>query len=84
MRCERCKASCEVHYAESYEVDWYCEAGFPEEERNEDKNGDLGCNLHYKTIQKRVDESEKAWIKDKEQYVDWFLKTGGLENEREN
>lgn len=76
MRCERCKASCEIHYAESYEEDWYCQVGVPEEEMNEDKNGDWGCNLHYKTIQKKVDEIEKAWLKDKEQFVDWFLREG--------
>ena len=76
MRCERCKASCEVHYAESYETDWYCNAGVPESEMNEDKNGEWGCNLHWKTIQKRVDANERAWLKDKEAFVDWWLKEG--------
>ena len=74
MRCERCKASYEVHYPESYEVDWYCNAGVPEDEMYEDKNGEWGCNLHWKTIQKLIDANEKAWLKDKEQFVEWFLK----------
>ena len=74
MRCERCKASCEVNYAESYEVDWYCDAGVLDDERDENKDGELGCNLHWKTIQKRVEDNKKAWLKDKEEYVEWFLK----------
>ena len=73
MRCERCKASCEEHYAESNECDWYCNAGVPEDEMNEDKNGLWGCNLHYKTIEKRVNANEQAWLKDKEAFVDWWL-----------
>lgn len=74
MRCERCKASCEVHYAESYETDWYCEAGVPEDAMNENKDGEWGCDLHWKTIQKRVEDNEKAWLTDKEEYVEWLLK----------
>ena len=74
MRCERCKASCEVHYAESYEVDWYCHAGVSENEMNENKNGEWGCDLHWKTIQRRVENNESAWLKDKEAQVEWFLK----------
>ena len=74
MRCERCKASCEVHYAESYEVDWYCHAGVSENEMNENKDGEWGCDLHWKTIQRRVKNNESAWLKDKEAQVEWFLK----------
>ena len=74
MRCERCKASCEVHYSESYETDWYCKAGVSEDEMNENRIGEWGCNLHWKTIQKRVENNEKAWLKDKEEQVEWFLK----------
>ena len=73
MMSERCKASCEVHYAESYEVDWYCDAGVPEDEMNENEDGKWGCNLHWKTIQKRLEANEKAWLKDKEEHVEWFL-----------
>ena len=73
MRCNRCKASCETHYAESYEVDWYCKVRVLEDDMNEDKNGDWGCNLHWRTIEKKVEETEEAWFKDKEQYVEWFL-----------
>lgn len=80
MRCERCKASCEIHYAESYETDWYCEAGVSEDEMNENKDGEWGCNLNWKTIQKRIEENEKAWLKDKEEYVEWLLKK---ENKKE-
>ena len=46
----------------------------------EDKNGELGCRLHWKTIQKRVEENERAWLRDKEQFVEWYLK----EQENEN
>lgn len=80
MRCERCKASYEEHYAESYECDWYCKAGVPEDEMNENKYGEWGCNLHYKTIEKRLKINEAAWIKDKEAYVEWFLKEQQNEN----
>lgn len=74
MRCERCKASYEVHYAESYVTDWYCRAGVSEDQMNENTNGDWGCDLHWKTIQKLVENNEKAWLKDKEEQVEWFLK----------
>lgn len=74
MRCERCKASCEVHYAESYETDWYCDAGVLEDEMNENSQGEWGCSLHWKTIQKRLEFNEEAWLRDKEQQVEWFLK----------
>ena len=80
MRCENCKASNEVHYAESDAMDWYCNAGVPDNEMYEDKNGELGCRLHWKTIQKRVEENERAWLRDKEQFVEWYLK----EQENEN
>ncbi len=73
MRCERCKASHEVYYAESSECDWYCDAGVLENDMNEDKNGQWGCNLHYKTINKILDKNQEAWIADKEAFVDWFL-----------
>ena len=79
MRCERYKASCEEHYAESNETDWYCEAGVSEDEMNENKDGEWGCKLHWKTIQKKIEENEKAWLKDKEEHVEWFLK----KNEKE-
>lgn len=72
MRCERCKASCEEHYAESYEIDWYCDAGVSEDDRNEDSNGNLGCSLHYKTIEKAIKKNEEAWLKDKEQFVEYY------------
>ena len=74
MRCERCKASYEQHYAESYDTDWQCLAGFQDEERDENEAGELGCPLHWKTIQKRMKECEEAWLKDKEQWVEWYLK----------
>ena len=77
MRCEHCKASCEECYAESYETDWYCKSGVPENEMNEDKNGEWGCNLHWKTIKKRLEDNEKAWLRDKEQFVDWYLSEQG-------
>ncbi len=79
MKCERCKASCETHYAESYEVDWCCNAGVPEDEMYENAKGNWGCKLHWKTIQKRVEANEEAWIKDKELFVDWFLGNKGAE-----
>lgn len=82
MRCERCKASYEVHYAESYETDWYCRAGVQEDEMNENKNGEWGCDLHWKTIQKLVENNEKAWLKDKEEQVEWFLKRENGEVEK--
>lgn len=72
MRCYRCKASCEEHYAESYEVDWYCNAGVSDNDRNEDGNGNLGCSLHYKTIEKAIKENEEAWLKDKEQLAEYY------------
>lgn len=81
MRCYKCKASCEVHYPESYEVDWYCDAGVSEDEMNENKDGEWGCNLHWRTIQKRVEINEKAWLKDKEAQVEWFLKQESEDNE---
>lgn len=74
MRCCKCKASIEVSYPESYECDWYCMIGVSENDMNEDKNSEWGCNLHYKTINKRVDQIEKAIEKDHEAQVEWFLK----------
>lgn len=82
MRCERCKASCEDHYAESYDVDWYCMIGVPESAMYEDKNGEWGCNMHYKTINKKVKEIEKHIEREREAYVEWFLKEKENENER--
>ena len=84
MRCYKCKASCETHYAESYEVDWYCLAGVTEDEMNEDKSGEWGCNLHYKTIEKRVEENDKAWLKDKEEFVKWFEEQERINALKEN
>lgn len=74
MRCEQCKASCEVHYAESYECDWYCMIGVPEDNMNENDCGQWGCNLHYKTINKKVQEIEEHIEKDREAFVEWFIK----------
>lgn len=75
MRCKNCPCSSETHYAESYEVDWVCEAG-KEDESYEDKSGDWGCNIHYKTARKIHSNVEDAWIKDKEQFVEWAQKEG--------
>lgn len=72
MKCTNCKASHIQYYAESYECDWYCLAGVQDEERIEKADGQLGCNLHYKTIQKRIDDNEKAWLKEKEEYIKWI------------
>jgi hypothetical protein len=78
MRCYNCKASCTVHYSESYETDWYCNAGVSEDEMNEDRNGELGCNLKAKTIQQRIDFNERAWLKDKADFVNWMQKHGNI------
>ena len=74
MRCCKCKASIEDSYPESYDCDWYCMVGVPEDSMNEDKDGEWGCNLHYKTINKRVNQLEMAIEKDHEAQVEWFLK----------
>ena len=47
MRCKRCKA-CKTEGFEYPEE--YCCIGVSDDEINEDRNGDLGCNLHWKTI----------------------------------
>lgn len=47
MRCKRCKA-CKTEEFEYPEE--YCCIGIYDDELNEDRNGDLGCNLHWKTI----------------------------------
>ena len=75
MRCERCKASCEEHYAESYECEWYCAVGVVEDGMNENSNGDWGCNLHYKIIEKRLNEIELALEKEREAFVRWYLES---------
>ena len=74
MRCERCPASREECYAESYECDWYCLAGVQDDDREEFGDGELGCRLHPMTVKKRVRINEEAFLKDKEEQVEWFLK----------
>ena len=43
-RCKACKTE-GFEYPEEY-----CCIGVSDDEINEDRNGDLGCNLHWKTI----------------------------------
>jgi hypothetical protein len=57
MKCEHCKASTEEHYAESYEVDWYCACGVDDNDRTENAKGKLGCNLHYAEVNRKVSQS---------------------------
>lgn len=58
MKCERCPANVKT----SYEYDEYdCYAGVPDEELTEDKKGNYGCNLHWKTIQKRLQEHYNSY-----------------------
>lgn len=73
MRCCKCNASIEEHFPESYECDWYCMIGVSENDMNEDKDGEWGCNLHYKTIAKKVEQIALAKEKDYEERVRWFL-----------
>ena len=73
MKCVNCKASYEQHYAESYDCDWSCLAGVQDDDREEFPDGSLGCRLHYKTVEKRVKQNEELWIKDKEDFVNWYL-----------
>lgn len=74
MKCEFCKASHEQHYVESYACDWSCLAGVSDEDREEFSDGLLGCRLHYKTVEKRMKVNEELWLKDKEDFVNWYLK----------
>ena len=59
MRCYRCPALETEGY--EYPLD-YCSIGADEEYGNENAKGEVGCTLHYKTIEKMVRENEEAWI----------------------
>ena len=39
----------------------YCSIGADEEYGNENAKGEVGCTLHYKTIEKMVRENKEAW-----------------------
>lgn len=73
MKCENCRASIETSYPESYEVDWYCECGIEDNGRIESTKGELGCNLHYKTVNKLCDMADK---RDTEMATDEYLRSG--------
>ena len=81
MRCKHCKASHEEYYEYGYEVDWYCMIGVHENDMNEDKQGEWGCNLNYKTINKKVEKIERLIEKDHEAQVEYFLKEKELESQ---
>lgn len=59
MQCEKCLANYCQQRPESYEDDAYCKCGILDEDRSERKDGTLGCNLHPKTIQKRLNVKER-------------------------
>ena len=52
MKCKNCDASMIETHAESYEQDFYCLCGIEDKERIEEKDGSLGCNLHYSTVRR--------------------------------
>ena len=56
MRCKRCKA-CKTEGVEYPEE--YCCIGVSDDEINEDRNGDLECNLHWKTINHLICKESK-------------------------
>ena len=58
MRCKRCKA-CKTEGFEYPEE--YCCIGVSDDEINEDRNGDLGCNLHWKTINHLIRRFESCY-----------------------
>lgn len=60
MICDRCKALKTEGY--EYPQD-YCSIGVDDEFGYENKKGEYGCTLHYKTIEKMVRENEEAWEK---------------------
>ncbi len=73
MKCENCPALYVRHYAESYETDEECLAGISEDDLFEDKDGNVGCRLHLKTILKRKKANDEAFEAECERYVEWFL-----------
>lgn len=56
MRCKNCKAR-KMEGSEYPEE--YCCIGIYDDELNEDRNGDLGCNLHWKTINHLICKESK-------------------------
>ncbi len=58
MKCERCPANINTSYEyEEYE----CYAGVSDDEMIEDKKGNYGCTLHWKTIQKIMLERYESY-----------------------
>ena len=58
MRCKSCPAYEYPVYFESYEPyeDEYCKIQDIEEVATENSKDELGCKLHYKTIQRKLKE----------------------------
>lgn len=55
MKCENCG----FLYTEGYEYpESYCAAGVAEDDERATADG---CSYHYKTLEKRVRENNKAW-----------------------
>lgn len=73
MKCKHCKASVEESRAESYEIDWYCACGIEDNDRTENSKGELGCNLHYRVVNKRTDRFNRD---NNEMMTDEYLRSG--------
>lgn len=56
MRCKNCKAR-KIEGSEYPEE--YCCIGIYDDELNEDRNGILGCSLHWKTIENLLQKENK-------------------------
>ena len=58
MRCKRCKACRRTSYEYA---EYECYAGVNDDELTEYKNGEYGCTLHWKTIQKRIHQHDSCY-----------------------
>lgn len=70
MKCNHCEylyyPECESNYTSCYVF------GDEVPEKYERKDGE-GCTCNKKQLAKMYRENEEAWLKDKEQFVDWWL-----------
>lgn len=57
MKCEKCKACVLTDYECGV---WDCSIGVPEDNQVEFPDGDYGCSLHWKTIQKMLREKDES------------------------